>query len=496
MSLLGYQWLIRHLALLDYPLPVRSQIGSQLKTAELRDGSVVKEFTPQYQPSDDPIGHLTFALKYEGVNLALLRECFRAIGPGPIEQHIRQTPTGKYSRLLGFFFEYTTGQRLDPDLMVGGNYVDALNPKDHIVSPHPQRNARWRVRDNLLGPPDYCPIIRHTPALAEGLAQPLQSELTALLADFPPVLFQRASDYLYTKETRSTFGIEHEPMPTADRALRFIALLHEAGEGSRATILGEATLVERQNRIVDPRYAVGHYRDYQNYVGEMRPDYTQRVHYACPPPHLVHPLMRGLAEVAERVEGLAPVLQASAVAFGFVFIHPFEDGNGRLHRFLIHDLLQRSGLGAPGLILPISATMLKHLTDYDASLERYSRPLMEQLLRYEVDDEGTLTLLNPEDVDAYYRYPDLTAQTEYLQQTLALTIQQVLKDELGFLLGYDQARNGIRALVDMPDRRLDLLLKLLHQNGGKLSGKKRDLFRELSDEEVERVERVFGEAFG
>ncbi len=30
------------------------------------------------------------------------------------------------------------------------------------------------------------------------------------------------------------------------------------------------------------------------------------------------------------------VCAAAAAAFGFVFIHPFEDGNGRIHRFLIH----------------------------------------------------------------------------------------------------------------------------------------------------------------
>ena len=28
------------------------------------------------------------------------------------------------------------------------------------------------------------------------------------------------------------------------------------------------------------------------------------------------------------------ILAASMIAFGFVFIHPFEDGNGRIHRYL------------------------------------------------------------------------------------------------------------------------------------------------------------------
>jgi Fic family protein len=36
-----------------------------------------------------------------------------------------------------------------------------------------------------------------------------------------------------------------------------------------------------------------------------------------------------------------PVLAATLVTFGFVF-HPFADGNGRVHRYLIHDWLREN----------------------------------------------------------------------------------------------------------------------------------------------------------
>src|SRR5437016_11915487 len=49
-------------------------------------------------------------------------------------------------------------------------------------------------------------------------------------------------------------------------------------------------------------------------------------------------MMDGIAAVAGLIEAQAahPIVVAACVSFGFVFAHPFYDGNGRLHRFLIH----------------------------------------------------------------------------------------------------------------------------------------------------------------
>ena len=52
-----------------------------------------------------------------------------------------------------------------------------------------------------------------------------------------------------------------------------------------------------------------------------------------------------------------PVIIA-ATSFGFVYIHPFEDGNGRLHRFLIHYVLAGTSFTPSGIIFPVSAIML------------------------------------------------------------------------------------------------------------------------------------------
>ncbi|MDP2784891.1 MAG: Fic family protein [Sulfurimicrobium sp.] len=475
---------------------MESQLSTRLRTSQRADGSVQHEYPPQYEPEQSVTGHLEFALKHDGVNLCALRDVFLACGPAPIEGAIHARPTSRYTRLMGFFYEMTTGQSLDPSLEIGGNYVPALSENDYLASPTPTRNQRWRVLDNLLGDGRYCPTIRRTESLAEALAMPLQDELEGLVNDFPPELFQRASDYLYIKETRSTYGIEREAMPPADRTQRFVALLRSAGEGALQTLLSEAELVKRQNLIVDPRYAMPSFRPDQNYVGEQWPDYSQRIHYACPPPQFVGSLMAGLADSAERCMGLPAIARAAAVAFGFVFIHPFEDGNGRLHRFLIHDVLHRDGLVGRGIMLPVSATMLRRMVDYDASLEHYSRPLMEGWVSYDLGQEGKMTITNPDQIEGYYRFPDLTTQVEYLADTVALSIREDFAEELRFLRGFDAARQSIREIIDMPDRRLDLLLRLLHQNEGRLARAKREQFAEVLDEELEKIEKIFSESFG
>src|SRR3546814_2000524 len=50
--------------------------------------------TPRHAPRPTLEGHLTFALKYEGLDLAVLKRLFLAVGPGEIEALMRAPPTG------------------------------------------------------------------------------------------------------------------------------------------------------------------------------------------------------------------------------------------------------------------------------------------------------------------------------------------------------------------------------------------------------------------
>ena len=140
-------------------------------------------------------------------------------------------------------------------------------------------------------------------------------------------------------------------------------------------------------------------------------------------------------------------------------------------------------------MFPISATMLKNPVDYDASLESFSKPLLK-LIEYRLNDTGLMTVEN--DTAAWYRYMDMTIQTEAMFSFVSRTIEEELVEELSFLANYNKTKNGIQDIVDMPDRLVDLFIQLCLQSNGKLSDRKRTShFDFLTDDELLAMEQVF-----
>jgi hypothetical protein len=190
---------------------------------------------------------------------------------------------------------------------------------------------------------------------------------------------------------------------------------------------------------------------------------------------------------------LDPVIAAAALAFGFVYIHPFADGNGRIHRYLIHHALAQRGFNPPGVVFPVSAVILERIEDYRRTLESYSRRLLP-LVEWEPTPEFNVRVLN--DTADFYRFFDATPHAEFLYECVRTTIEEALPAETSFLRRYDAFRQKVEAIVDMPERMIDLLFHFLHQNGGHLSQRAREReLRELTDQEAARIETIFRDTF-
>jgi hypothetical protein len=341
-----------------------------------------------------------------------------------------------------------------------------------------------------LGHPSFCPVVRKTDIIDQYEKKNLQLVAVKLVQEYDPIVTARAMRFLYTKETMSSYEIERE-QPNKKRIARFTELLKEA---EKLKSLTKEKLIQLQNATVDSRFADSDYRETQNYIGELPSIYTQKLHYIPPKPQDVASMMEGLLFSLERMiqSEVSPVVIAAVISFGFVFIHPFEDGNGRIHRFLIHHILSKSQFTPSGVIFPISSVILKNKKQYDELLESYSEPLLRLIVDYDLSDEGEL-LVNESTADLY-NYTDYTHIVEYLFACVEETIETDFKRELEFIISYDKIKHNIQNVVDMPDTKIDLFIKMAKQNNGVLASNKRKRhFSMLTDNEITQLENIIAE---
>ncbi len=313
---------------------------------------------------------------------------FKELESSQIKEYVQKHPTGKYSRIIWFLYEFLLDQQLDISIESNVRYVNVLDPEHYFVA-NGVRSTRHRINNNLLGNKSFCPMVRKTKLLNTYVASNYDAQARALTKKYDPQTIARASYYLFTKETLSSYKIERE-QPSKDKISRFITVLQQS---SHIEQLSKEQLIELQNIIVDPRFKDLDYRKNQNYVGETI-NYQQRLHYISPRSKDVDDLMSGLISTLERNfnSKVHAVIAAATIAFGFVFIHPFEDGNGRIHRFLIHYILSRLQFTPEGIIFPVSVVMLQKIHEYDHILETFSKPLMQLISNYDLSNEGELTV--------------------------------------------------------------------------------------------------------
>jgi len=183
-----------------------------------------------------------------------------------------------------------------------------------------------------------------------------------------------ALNWAYLHETKDSFAIEREA-PSESKSRRFIQLLRQAHERLPLT---EDYLVALQNATLsNPLDLAAAFRHEQNYLSDSSQG-AAGVTYLPPPPHLCRELMESLMAFAnDAPTQMDPLVCAGIISFGFVLIHPFMDGNGRLSRFLIHQALCRAGALDNGLLLPVSVAMKHQELRYLEALQSFSRPVRE-----------------------------------------------------------------------------------------------------------------------
>jgi hypothetical protein len=195
MTPVGYGYLIERFALPALPLPVKRGISEAVPARRSREigGQSIEEFATSYAPEPTVLGHLGFALRYEGLDLAVLSLLFAKIGPDALQVALHERPVSVTTRRLAFLFEWLTGEVLD--LPVGAlekklRYEPVLDEKLQygLTGKANARFEKFKIIDNLPGTSAFCPLVRKTDYLEAMIQRNLKARTHETLGKYDPQL--------------------------------------------------------------------------------------------------------------------------------------------------------------------------------------------------------------------------------------------------------------------------------------------------------------------
>jgi len=488
-SVVGYAAII---ATLELPVPMPNTIALISEKHKTYQTDEWKVLTPRHQPEETLYQQLVFALKYEGIHLLFFKKLFKKLPEEEIISLLKNKTTGQYTRKVWFLFEWLMEKQLPiPDLTIK-NYIPLVENKLQYGLQKGTRSSRHRIVNNLPGTINFCPLVRKTERLENYIEQNLSEKKDNYLSGIRKGILQRASAFLLLKDSKASFTIEGES-PKSKRTARWGQAIGQAGIRD----LSQQEFERLQQVVIEnARFVEMGYRKKGGFIGERDKDTFSPI-----PDHIsakfddVDSLMNGLIETNNLLltDEIDAVVAAALIAFGFVFIHPFIDGNGRIHRYLIHHVLAKKKFAQQGLIFPVSAAILNKITDYQKVLENHSSPLLD-FIEWEETKNHNIQVLN-ETID-YYRYFDATKQAEFLYDCVEETIEEIIPYEVDYLNKYEEFKTYIDNSFEMPDDLLALLVRFLEQNNGVLSNRaKNKEFHALHKHEVIEIEKIYHQIF-
>ncbi|MCM8596144.1 Fic family protein [Accumulibacter sp.] len=493
---IGYEYLLSRIPLRMPPLGRPAQVRPVTRIERMPEPLAVPRHVA---PAAGALvlDHVLFALKHEGTRLDILHEALKRVPAEELVRALTAQRLGAYLRRAAFIWEKANGQALLlPWDSTGGNYIEFFEPGRYYTGPQWERSRKYRVNFNGIGPYEFCPVVARNAAL-EQRGQAVLERLRTWVSDPQNlVVLDRVMNRAYLSETRDSFAIESEtPAPDKERA--FLQAMEQLRDQRP---LSEDYLVDLQNLVITSAIKEEYsFRNEQNWL-QRGGHGVLAVRYVPPPPARVGELMDGLMRMANaRAGDVPPLVKAALVSFGFVFVHPFMDGNGRLSRLLAHHSLSFHGAlptvnGNPA-ILPLSVAMKRNEAGYLATLESFSRPARQLWdVTYIADNEFTFDFRSSP--LAYALWNGKTA-ADFVTRCAEQALEQSLVDETAFLQAYDQAYEQIDREFDLANRTINLLIQWIHQNSDRMPERRRNApeLLLLKTEQIGRIEAIVANCF-
>ncbi len=488
-KIVGYGAIIERLQL---PIPFPNTLSLITEKSKKYSEGAWKMYPASYAPEETIYKQLVFAIKYEGINLLFFKSLFNTLSKKEIQTILHIEPMGQYSRKIWFLYEWLQQEEIEVQVdLKKRKYIPLLDAKMQYAVVG-KNASRQKIINNLPGNIDYCPLIFKTEKLEKHINANVSGKKNTFLNNIHKDVLQRASSFLLLKDSKASFSIEGEN-PGNNRAMRWGKAIGQAGQKplSIAELNRLQQLIIENSRFVQMglRKEGGFVGEHDRATGEPLPDHISAKQEDLK--QLIEGLLTTNAVLQD--ETYDAVLAAATIAFGFVFIHPYVDGNGRLHRYIIHHVLAKKGFAQQGVIFPVSSSILDHIGDYRIVLEAYSHPLLDCIIWKETEDhniEVTNTTID------FYRYFDATQQAEFLYDCVEDTLDRVIPEEVNYLQNYDAFKHYVDNNFEMPDKLVAILVRFLEQNNGVLSKRalKKEFF-ELKDEEVTAIETTYNRIF-
>lgn len=479
MQRVGYAFLRDRLSLSAFPVARPAVVAPVSRITPSAGGRALQVPANVAPRSEAPLEHVLFALKHEGLNLQVLAEALPHVPEDHLVANFRASPNSIYLRKACYLFEGLTGRALEDLPPVAGPYSDLFDTRRYITGPR-QRNSKWRINFNGLGSLAYCPTVERTVYIETAIQSDVLGRTKAFLESIGPANADRALNWAYLSETEYSFAIEHEA-PSHNKAEAFVALLHQAHD---PTPLTENYLCELQSATIsNPFDRAASFRHEQNWLRRGGSRGAASVTYVPPSPELLRALIPAFLELANTApKQIDPIVAAAISSFGFVYLHPFMDGNGRLSRFLFHHALCQSGRLDKGLLLPVSIAMKKEEGLYLETLETFSKPSRTLWdVRWIDEDQFDLTFRGRESI---YRYWDATPCVDFGFRMAEQALDVHLRQETDYLARFDRIRDAVNAEYDVRNNDLHVLITSALQGGGLVSNHRRKQYAARVQNEV------------
>jgi len=485
---IGYAALCRDLGITNY-IPVHQSALAQNASTRGRP-PVVDTYGRTHQvlagttaaPRNTITDHLFAAVRYDGIDLEALRLTFAQINEKELTTAIQAAQSSIPARQCWFLYEWITGKTLDlNNLQNRARHVPLFDPNTYVTCEQ-TRSARHGIIVNGLGVAGLCPTIRRTAAWEAATATKPLAARDRLAVNLDVTTEERINSFLATRESHSTYAIEGEQSSPKNDDI-FYALLKQCTARDQL-LLSKSVLCYLQSTLLHDHLGTqrGCYRTHQIWVGDRVGDRAVP-HHIAPKAADVPAFMDAFCHIANsittasRTGAIDPIAGAVVTSGLLAYIHPFDDGNGRVGRLLLQQPLTNTTENRR-LYIPVSAAINRRREAYYDSLDAWSKPLLGRIKFDHV--QGGVAVTN--DTTQLYRFPDVTRYAEFIAEACSEAVTKDLVEEQQTLAVYDLAHQHLQR-SGLGDRQAHLFFKLSLQNKWKISKRKERFFPELTQQD-------------